>query len=204
MNLTTTWPTATATTTPGRSPRPGATAGWSLLASFTQTWRHEAALGTGNDFTPNAFVNAERQPRSLPDVAGQGQRHVQPATRFPAWSPWSAPVRHTVRAHVRAGPQLRETRPSRRSPVMRTDTRHSLVDLPRRKRSRPGCAGDGILHVYNLLNTNAAQTVTTSSGALAAADGDHRATHSPHRRASGVVAAAFATPSPALSQTHRS
>ena len=33
-------------------------AGWSLLASFTHTWSHEAALGTGNDFTPNALINA--------------------------------------------------------------------------------------------------------------------------------------------------
>ena len=32
--------------------------GWSLLASFTETWSHEAALGTGNDFTPNALINA--------------------------------------------------------------------------------------------------------------------------------------------------
>ena len=31
---------------------------WSLLASFTHTWNHEAALGTGNDFTPNALINA--------------------------------------------------------------------------------------------------------------------------------------------------
>jgi hypothetical protein len=34
--------------------------GWSLLASFTETWSHEAALGTGNDFTPNALINATR------------------------------------------------------------------------------------------------------------------------------------------------
>ena len=34
--------------------------GWSLLASFTHTWSHEAALGTGNDFTPNALINATR------------------------------------------------------------------------------------------------------------------------------------------------
>ena len=34
-------------------------AAWgSLLASFTRTWNREAALGTGNDFTPNALVNA--------------------------------------------------------------------------------------------------------------------------------------------------
>ena len=31
---------------------------WSLLASFTETWNREAALGTGNDFTPNALINA--------------------------------------------------------------------------------------------------------------------------------------------------
>ena len=34
--------------------------GWSMLASFTETWNHEAALGTGNDFTPNALINATR------------------------------------------------------------------------------------------------------------------------------------------------
>ena len=35
-------------------------ASWSLLGSFTETWSQEAALGTGNDFTPNALINATR------------------------------------------------------------------------------------------------------------------------------------------------
>ncbi len=35
-------------------------AGWSLLASFTNTWSQEAALGTGNDFTPNTLINTTR------------------------------------------------------------------------------------------------------------------------------------------------
>ena len=34
--------------------------GWSLLASFTETWSHEAALGTSNEFTPNALINTAR------------------------------------------------------------------------------------------------------------------------------------------------
>ena len=28
-----------------------------MLASFTYTWNHEAALGTGSDFAPNALIN---------------------------------------------------------------------------------------------------------------------------------------------------
>ena len=31
---------------------------WSLLASVTHTWSREASLGSGNDFTPNALINA--------------------------------------------------------------------------------------------------------------------------------------------------
>ena len=44
---------------------------WSLLASFTQTWSHEAALGTGNDFTPNALDQLDGAPGSLHDLAGE-------------------------------------------------------------------------------------------------------------------------------------
>ena len=35
------------------------TARWSLLASFAKTWSHEASLGAGSSFTPNAIINAE-------------------------------------------------------------------------------------------------------------------------------------------------
>ena len=41
----------------------------------------------------------------------------------------------------------------------------------------------GFFDVYNLFNTNAAQTLTTSSGGLlAAADGDHGPSRAPDRR----------------------
>ena len=44
---------------------------WSLLASFTHTWRREAALGTGNDFTPNALD--QRRP-GIRIGSGHGRR----------------------------------------------------------------------------------------------------------------------------------
>ena len=48
----------------------------------------------------------------------------------------------------------------------------------------------GFFDVYNLFNTNAAQTLTTSSGALlVAADGDHGASRPPDRRPIGMVTA---------------
>ena len=61
---------------------------WSMLASFTHTWTREAALGTGNDFTPNALINATRQPGPIQDVASETEvdRWDSPgaSARFPS------------------------------------------------------------------------------------------------------------------------
>ena len=58
-------------------------AGWSLLASFTHTWAREAALGTGNDFTPNALINADGTQDRFQDMAGQSERDGELAARLP-------------------------------------------------------------------------------------------------------------------------
>ena len=39
----------------------------------------------------------------------------------------------------------------------------------------------GLFDIYNLFNSNAEQMLTTSSGGMAAADGDHRASRRAHR-----------------------
>ena len=83
-------------------------AGWSLLASFTHTWAHEAALGTGNDFTPNALINAAGDTESVQDMAGQSERDAGPAVRLPACAGPSLPVGATVRTHLREHAQLRQ------------------------------------------------------------------------------------------------
>ena len=82
--------------------------GWSLLASFTETWSHEAALGTGNDFTPNALINADGRSGSLQDVAGETKRHDQFSLGLSCRPRRPTSVRHTVRAHLRSNAQLWE------------------------------------------------------------------------------------------------
>ena len=54
----------------------------------------------------------------------------------------------------------------------------------------------GFLDVYNIFNTNSAQTLTTSSGLLVAANRDHGASSPPDRRPIGMVTLAV----PALTQ----
>ena len=80
--------------------------GWSLLASFTETWSHEAALGTGNDFTPNALINAT----GGQDRFRTWQAKLNGTMNLPLGlsgrprRPTS--VRNTVRAHLRSNAQL--------------------------------------------------------------------------------------------------
>ena len=78
---------------------------WSLLASFTHTWNHEAALGTGNDFTPNALINAAGS--QVHFRTWQAKLYATMSLpRFSRRPRHAAPIRTAVRAHICSDPQL--------------------------------------------------------------------------------------------------
>ena len=139
---------------------------WSLLASFTHTWHRETALGSGNDFTPNALIHtAVGQDRfttwqgkldatlSLPlDV------RLIPVLRAQAGIPFARTFVRTL-AYGNATIKAEPLGAHRTADI-------TLVDLRTEKTFRIARARVmGFLDVYNLFNTNAEQTVTTSSGA---------------------------------------
>jgi len=138
---------------------------WSLLASFTTTWSREAALGTGNDYTPNALLHSE-----------DGQ------DRFTTWQakvngtlnlPWGLMVVPVLR-HQSGSPFARTFVQSlnygnatlKAEPVAASRTPDiTLVDVRTEKTLRLGRTRVmGFVDLYNLFNTNAEQTLTTSSG----------------------------------------
>jgi hypothetical protein len=139
---------------------------WSLLASYTRTWTYEAALGSGNNFSPNALINTiDAQDRF---TTWQAKLHAAIAL------PWGlrvvtltraqsgAPVARTFVSALNYGSATIRAEPVG---VHRTDT-VMLVDLRTEKTfhvSRFRVAG--FVDVYNVLNTNAEQIITTSSGA---------------------------------------
>jgi hypothetical protein len=140
---------------------------WSLLASFTHTWNYEAALGTGNDFTPNALVNVEgNQDRfrtwqakvngtmSLP----LGFR-VVPVLRHQSGTPFARTFVQTFNygsATLKAEAMAANRTPDMTLFDMRTEKAVHLKDV----------RVMGFFDVYNILNTNAAQTLTINSGAF--------------------------------------
>ena len=142
-------------------------AAWgSWLASLTRTWNREAALGTGNDFTPNALINATGD--QLRFTTWQAKLHgtvnlpaafrLVPVVRSQSGTPYARTFVRTLNygnATIKAEPVA-----ANRTPTI------TLVDLRTEKTFRVGTARVmGFFDVYNLFNTNAEQTVTTSSGA---------------------------------------
>jgi hypothetical protein len=139
---------------------------WSLLASFTNTWNREAALGTGNDFTPNALINTvDGQDRF---TTWQAKLHatvnlpldfrVVPVVRSQSGTPFARTFVRTLNygnATIKAEPVG-----TSRAPTI------TLVDLRTEKAFRiTSVRVMGFFDVYNVFNANAEQTVTTSSGA---------------------------------------
>jgi len=138
---------------------------WSLLASFTETWNRESAVGAGSDFTPNALINSDE---------GQGrfttwQAKVNGTVRLPRGFVVTPVVRHQsgtpfARTFVRTlnyGTATLKAEPiaSNRTPNL------TLVDARVEKDFGFGrIRATGFLDVYNILNTNAVQTLTTTSG----------------------------------------
>jgi hypothetical protein len=139
---------------------------WSLLASFTETWNREAALGTGNDFTPNALVHTVNGQSRF--TTWQAKLHATldlphdvrliPLVRSQSGVPFARTFVRTLNygnATIKAEPVG-----AHRTPTV------ALVDLRAEKGFRIGRARvRGSIDVYNLFNTNAEQAVTTSSGA---------------------------------------
>jgi hypothetical protein len=140
---------------------------WSLLASFTHTWSHEAALGVGNDFTPNALINAAgRQDRFRTWQAKLNGAfsiplniRLIPVLRHQSGTPFARTFVQTLNygnATIKASPLA-----ANRTPNI------TLVDLRTEKTFRVNDVRVmGFVDLYNLFNTNAVQTLTTSSGSF--------------------------------------
>ncbi len=140
-------------------------AGWSLLASFTETWSHEAALGTGNDFTPNALINAvgdqDRfrtwQAKLNGTINLRWGFLVVPVVRHQSGTPFARTFVQTLNY----GSATIKTEPiaANRTPDI------TLVDVRTEKTFRINAVRVvGFVDLYNLFNTNAEQTLTTASG----------------------------------------
>jgi hypothetical protein len=139
---------------------------WSLLASFAQTWNREAALGPGNDFTPNALINATGDQDRF--TTWQAKLHATvnlplefrlvPVVRSQPGTPFARTFVRTLNygnAIIKAEPIA-----ANRTPNV------TLVDLRTEKAFRISRARVmGFFDVYNVFNTNAEQTLTASSGA---------------------------------------
>ena len=139
---------------------------WSLLASFAHTWNHEAALGTGNDFTPNALINTTDdhdrfttwQAKLHSTVSLPMDFRVVPVVRSQSGTPFARTFVRTLNygnATIKA------------EPIATNRTANvTLVDFRTEKAFRIASARVmGFFDVYNVFNTNAEQAVTTNSGA---------------------------------------
>ena len=139
--------------------------GWSLLASFTHTWSQEAALGTGNDFTPNALINSTRgqdrfrtwQAKLNATINLRWGFLVVPVVRHQSGTPFARTFVQTLNygsATIKAEPIA-----ANRTPDI------TLVDVRTEKTFRiKAVRVMGFFDVYNMFNTNAEQTLTTTSG----------------------------------------
>ena len=155
----------TATSTVGSFPRTLPISRFPF-ASFTRTWNREAALGIGNDFTPNSLINAAGN--QLRFTTWQAKLHgtvnlpaavrLVPVIRAQSGTPYARTFVRTLNygnAIIKAEPIS-----ANRTPTI------TLVDLRTEKTFRAGAIRlTGFFDLYNLFNTNAEQAVTTSSGA---------------------------------------
>ena len=139
--------------------------GWSMLASFTETWSREAALGTGNDFTPNALIGATHNQDRF--RTWQAKLHgtinlrwgllIVPVVRHQSGTPFARTFVQALNygsATIKAEPIA-----ANRTPDI------TIVDLRTEKVFRIKTVRVmGFFDVYNMFNTNAAQALTTTSG----------------------------------------
>jgi hypothetical protein len=139
---------------------------WSILASFAETWRSEAALAAGAGYTPNAFINADGD--RLKSKVWQAKLHAN--LRLP----WSLRVTPTLR-HQAGTPFARTFtqafnwgNAAIRSDFVDADRMPNVTVLDVRSEKvvelGPGRI-TGFFDVYNIFNTNAEQEVNITSGA---------------------------------------
>jgi hypothetical protein len=138
---------------------------WSLLASFTETWSHETALGTGNDFTPNALISAAGsqvqfttwQAKLNGTMSLPRGFQIVPVIRHQSGQPFARTFVQALNygnATIKAEPIT-----TNRTPDI------TLVDVRTEKAFRVNAVRlIGFFDVYNLFNANAEQTLNTSSG----------------------------------------
>jgi hypothetical protein len=141
-------------------------ASWSMMGSVTHTWSREAVLGSGNDFTPNALINATGNQ----DYFRTWQAKLNATINLPLDFLVVPVLRHQsgrsyARTFVQAfnyGNAVIKTEPiaANRTPNI------SIVDLRVQKAFRFSRVNLlGLFDIYNLFNSNADQVLTTSSGA---------------------------------------
>lgn len=143
-----------------------ASASWSLLASVAHTWSREAALGSGNDFTPNALINSTGyqdhfrtwQAKISSTISLPLDVVVMPVVRHQSGTPFA----RTFVQSLNYGNAIIKATPigANRTPNV------TLVDLRTQKtfvQSRLRVMA--LFDLYNVFNSNADQIVTTTSGA---------------------------------------
>ncbi len=138
---------------------------WSLLASFAETWSDETNIAGGASFTPNALINTENGLNRYKTWQGKinatirlvaGVR-VTPIYRHQSGVPFGRTFVTALNygnATVLAEPFDAERTPN----VNVFDIRSEKVFTVGRSRIT------GFFDVYNILNTNAEQDLTKSSG----------------------------------------
>jgi hypothetical protein len=144
-------------------------AGWSMLATFAETWSDAAALGTGSSYTPNALINASNAgnfQNSFKTWQGKVQATLElpwqlrlvPLVRYQAGNPFARTFSQRLNygnATIMAEPFGTERAPNQ-----------TLFDLRSEKVFRLGGSVKvtALLDLYNIFNTNVAQDVTITSG----------------------------------------
>jgi hypothetical protein len=138
---------------------------WSLMASFANTWRSEAALSAGAGYTPNSFINAEDG--KLKSTVWQGKIHatlrlpfdvrVTPTVRHQSGTPFGRTFTQALNwgnATVRAEPIDAQRMPN-----------VTVFDLRTEKGlETPLGRVMGFFDIYNIFNTNAEQEIAITSG----------------------------------------
>ena len=165
-------------------------AGWSLLASFTETWSHEAALGTGNDFTPNALINATGNQDRFRTWQAKLNGTISLRWGFLARPRRPTSVRHTVRAHLRPNAQLRQRDHQGGTDCGQSDACHHARRLAHRENvSHQSCACHWILRrVQHVQHQCCTDDHNHLGWLVAAADRNHGTARPPDRCPVAVVA----------------
>ncbi|MBI3400556.1 MAG: TonB-dependent receptor [Acidobacteria bacterium] len=139
---------------------------WSLLASFAETWSRETSLGAGTSLTPNALINTSDGVNKYKTWQGKinatvrlpGELRVTPVLRHQSGTPFARTFVATLNygnATILSEPIDAERTPNINVFDVRSEKTFTL---------QRGGRITGFFDAYNILNTNAEQALTTSSG----------------------------------------